>query len=160
MQRLGLKMYRPRLLHGLLGDEPDRRLQFCEVALNDERQGNGIVDKITWSDETHFKLSVAVIRHNCVYYSTKNPPITIEGQLNQPGIRVWAGLSCKEELGPIFSIQLLHTTCILTCWGTLFYHNYRDSMIRMTSAFNKTELLHTMPGQCISFLMNNYQTGG
>jgi hypothetical protein len=74
MQRLGLKMYRPRLLHGLLEDEPDRRLQFWEVVLNDERQGNDIVDKITWSDETHFKLSGAVNRHNCVYYSTKKSP--------------------------------------------------------------------------------------
>jgi hypothetical protein len=31
MQCLGLKIYRPRLLHGLLQDDPDRRLQFCEV---------------------------------------------------------------------------------------------------------------------------------
>jgi len=36
MQCLGLKMYRPRLLHGLLEDDPDRRLHFCEVVLNDE----------------------------------------------------------------------------------------------------------------------------
>ena len=60
------------------------------------------VGKITWSDEAHFKLSSAVNRHNSVYYSTKNPHVTIEGQLNQPGITVWAGLSCKELLGHIF----------------------------------------------------------
>jgi hypothetical protein len=48
MQRLGLKMYRPSLLHGLVDDDPDRRLQFCEVVLNEERQGNGIIDKIMW----------------------------------------------------------------------------------------------------------------
>jgi len=94
MQLLVLNMYRPRLLYGLLEDKPDRRLQYCEVILNDERQGNGIVDKIMWSDETHFKLLGAVNRHNCVYYSTKSPHITIEGQLNQLGIRVWADLSC------------------------------------------------------------------
>jgi hypothetical protein len=82
MQRLGLKTYRARLLHGLLEDDPDRRLQLCEVVLNDERQGNGIVDKITLSDEAHFKLSGAVNRHNCVYYATKHPHVTIEGQLN------------------------------------------------------------------------------
>lgn len=107
MQRLGLKMYRPRLLHGLLEDDPDRRLQFCEVVLNEERQGNGIINKIMWSDEAHFKLSGAVNRHNCVYYSRENPHVMIEGQLNQqPGITVWAGLSCKGVLGPIF----FHTT--------------------------------------------------
>jgi len=75
MQRLGLKMYRPRLLHGLLEDDPHRRLQFCEVVLNDERQGNGIVDKITWSYEAHFNLPGAVSRHNCLYYSTKKKTI-------------------------------------------------------------------------------------
>jgi len=53
MQRLGLKIYQPRLLHGLLGDDPECRLQFCKVVLNDERQGNGITDKITWSDKAH-----------------------------------------------------------------------------------------------------------
>jgi len=116
IKRLGLKIYRPRLLHELLEDEPDRRLQFCEVVLNDERQGSGIVDKFTWSDEVHFKFSGAINRHNCVYYSTKNTHITIEGQLNQTGITVWVSFSCKGVLGPIFfSIQLLHTTCILTC---------------------------------------------
>jgi len=31
MLKLNLKPYRPRLLHGLLEDDPDRRLQFCEI---------------------------------------------------------------------------------------------------------------------------------
>ena len=73
MQRVGLKIYRPRLLHGLLEDDSDRHLQFCEVVLNDKRQGSGIIDKITWSHEAHFQLSGAVNQHNCAYYSTKNP---------------------------------------------------------------------------------------
>ena len=102
MERLGLKMYRPRLLHGLLEDDPDCRLQFREVVLNDERQGNGIVDKIMWSHKAHFKLSGAVNRYNCVYYSTESPHVTIDGQLNQPRITVWAGISCKGVLAPIF----------------------------------------------------------
>jgi len=105
MQRLGLKMYRPRLLLGLLEDDPDRRLQFCEVIQNEERQSNGIIDKITWSDEAHFKLPGAVNQHNCVSHSTENPHVTEEGQLNQPGVIFWAGLSCKGILGLIF----LHT---------------------------------------------------
>ena len=101
-QRLGLKMYRPRLLHGVLVDDPDRRLHSCEVVLNDKRQGNDIVDKITRSDETHFKLSDVVNRHNWVYYSTKNHRLTIEGHLNQVVIRVWVGLSCKGVLRTFF----------------------------------------------------------
>jgi len=72
VQRLGLKMYWPRLLRGLLEDDPDHSLQFCEVVLNEERHGNGITDKIIWSNAAHFKLSGAVNRHTCVYYSTEN----------------------------------------------------------------------------------------
>ena len=78
------------------------RLQFCEVLLNEERQGDGIIRKICWSDEANFKLSGAVNRHNCIYYSTENPHVTIEEQLNQPGVTVWAGLSCKGVIGHIF----------------------------------------------------------
>jgi hypothetical protein len=57
MQRLGSKMYRPRLLHGLLEDDLDRCLQFCKVLLNEKRQS--ITQKICWSDEANFKLSGA-----------------------------------------------------------------------------------------------------
>ena len=104
------------MLHGLLQDDPDRSLQFYYVILNEERQGNGIIDKITWFDKAHFKFPGAVNQHNCGYYSTENPHVIVEGQLNQPGVTVWAGLSCKGVLGPtFFSIQLLRTTCILTC---------------------------------------------
>ena len=85
------------------------------MVLNEEKQGNGIIDEITWSDKAHFKLSGVVNWHNCVYYSRENPHVTKEEQLNQPGIRVWVGLSYNGVLGPIFSIQLLYMTCILTC---------------------------------------------
>lgn len=106
MNRASLKMYTPRLIHGLLEDDSDRRLQFSENILSEELEGNGILNKIVWSDEANFKLSGAVNRHNCVYYATENPRITIEKQLNQPGVTVWAGLSCKGVVGPI----ILHTS--------------------------------------------------
>jgi hypothetical protein len=121
MEHIGLKMYRPRLLHGLLEDNPDCRLQFCEVVLNDERQGNGIVDKITWSDKAHFKFSGAVNRHNCVHYATKSPHVTIDGQFNQLGITVWAVISRKGVLGPIF----FHTTVT----HNLYLNMLRDTVL-------------------------------
>jgi hypothetical protein len=45
IQWLDLKIYWPRLLHVLLQDDRDRRLQFCEVVLKDEKQGSDTVDK-------------------------------------------------------------------------------------------------------------------
>lgn len=44
-------MYQPRLIHGLLEDDPDRRLQFYEVILKDETQGDGHNGKIPVSGQ-------------------------------------------------------------------------------------------------------------
>ena len=69
MNRVGLKMYTPRLIHtryildtynSLLEDDSDRRLQFCENILSEELEGDGILNKIVWFNEANFKLSGAV----------------------------------------------------------------------------------------------------
>ena len=60
------------------------------------------LDEIVWTDEATFKLSGHVNRHNCVYWSDRNPHFTITSQLNQPGIIVWAGISSDGIVGPQF----------------------------------------------------------
>ena len=60
------------------------------------------LDEIVWTDETTFKLSEHVNRHNCVYWSDRNPHFTITSQLNQPEITVWAGISSDGIVGPQF----------------------------------------------------------
>ena len=69
MAKLHLRPYRPRLLHGLLEDDPDRRLQYC-VTIHDmiTNKDKNVLNKIVWSDEACFKLSGQVNRHNCVYW--------------------------------------------------------------------------------------------
>ena len=57
MNRVELKMYTPRLIHGLLEDNSNRSLQFSENILSKELEGNGILNKIVWFDEANFKLS-------------------------------------------------------------------------------------------------------
>jgi hypothetical protein len=103
MDKLKLKPYRPRLVHGLLEDDPDRRLQFCESILGHiTNEQPDLLDKIIWSDEACFKLSGHVNRHNCVYWTDKNPHLTIESQLNQPGVTTWGALSSEGVIGPVF----------------------------------------------------------
>ena len=82
LHSLLLNACRPRLVHGLLEDNPDRLLQFCEI-MHDQfvREQVETLDKIIWSDEACFKLSGQVNRHNCVYWANENPNITIETQL-------------------------------------------------------------------------------
>lgn len=91
-RKLKFKCYRPRLIHGLVEDDSDRRLQYCEL-LNQFEEDPTIFSQILWTDEAQFKLSGHVNRHNCVYSDLENPHITIEEQLNQPGIVVWGGIA-------------------------------------------------------------------
>ena len=37
-----------------------------------------------------------------MYYAQENPHLTVDKQLNQPGVMVWASISCKGVIGPVF----------------------------------------------------------
>ena len=102
VKRLKFKPYIPRVIHGLLEDDPDRRLQYCEMMLDEYRHDDTLFSRIIFSDEAQFKLNGLVNRHNSVYYDTVNPHITYEQQLNQPGVIVWAGMSSFGMFGPYF----------------------------------------------------------
>lgn len=102
LHELKMKPYRPHLVYGLLEDDTDRRLQFCELFVNECHNNPEFMDLIIWSDEAQFKLSGGVNRHNCVYWDTVNPHNKLESQLNQPGITVWAGISSSGIVGPEF----------------------------------------------------------
>jgi hypothetical protein len=81
MHKLNFKPYRPKLLHGLLEVDPDRRLQFCEIVRNQISDERDLIHKIIWTDEARFKLSGHVNRYNCVYWADENPHLTIRSQL-------------------------------------------------------------------------------
>lgn len=93
MKELGLKPYRPQLLHALNEDDPDRRCEFAD---------SSFLNRIVWSDEAIFKLNGHVNRHNCIYYAVENPHIVINEEMNAPGITVWAGILSGGIIGPFF----------------------------------------------------------
>ena len=95
-----MKQYIPRLIHGLLEDDSDRRLQFCEQFVSLCENKPTFLDEIVWTDEATFKLS-GHNRHNCVHWSDRNH-FTIMSELNQPGITVWAGISSAGIMSPEF----------------------------------------------------------
>ena len=78
------------------------RLQFNEIMLNKIEENPGILDNIVWSDKASFKLSGHINRHNCVYWYSENMRLTLEQQLNQPGVNVWSGISSSGVYGPFF----------------------------------------------------------
>ena len=57
---------------------------------------------MTGYDEAYFKLSLHVSRHNCGYLAEKNPHLTIETELKQPGVMTWGALSSEGVIGPVF----------------------------------------------------------
>ena len=102
LTELNMKPYIPRLIHGLLEDDPNRRSQFCEHFVSLCEDDTTFLNQIVWTDEAAFKLSGHENRHNCVYWSDKNPHFTIATELNQPGIIVWTGISSAGIVGPVF----------------------------------------------------------
>lgn len=102
LHQLKLYPYIPRLVQFLNDDDYDRRLQFCEIFLNQYENDPSLTDKILWTDEACFKLNGHVNRHNAVYWSDTNPHITIAQELNLPGVNVWAGISSQGLFGPYF----------------------------------------------------------
>lgn len=102
MKELGLKPYRPQLLHALNEDDPDRRCEFVDTFLNLIAADSSFLSRIVWTDEAIFKLNGHVNRHNCVYYAVENPHVIITEEMNAPGVIVWAGIWVGGIIGPFF----------------------------------------------------------
>ena len=146
MPKLNLKPYRPRLLRGLLEDDPDRRLQFCEIMRNQISDERDRLDKIIWSDEACFKFSGHVNRHNCVYWADENPHLTIRSHLNQPGVTVLGALSSEGVLGPVFFD------------GTVACNNYLNTLcdvvvLQLRTRANFTDLYFQQDGATSHYVL-------
>ena len=102
LTELNMKSYIPRLIHGLLEDDSDRRSQFCEHFVSLCEDNTTFSNQIVWTDKAVFKLSGHVNCHNCAYWSDKNPHFSIVTKVNQPGQIVWAGISSAGIVGPVF----------------------------------------------------------
>lgn len=102
LKKLNYHCYRPRLIHALTEDDPDRRLEFCEWYTGCAEDDAEFYQQILWSDEAQFKLNGRINRHNSVYWASENPHETIAQELNLPGITVWAGFHAGGLIGPYF----------------------------------------------------------
>jgi transposase len=102
LHEMKYRPFRPRLVHGLLEDDPFQRIEFCEQFLTMVENEETMLDRIIWSDEAMFKLNGHVNRHNCVYWDSDNPHIIMEKEVNAPGVMVWAGIWSEGIIGPFF----------------------------------------------------------
>ena len=98
IRKLGFKLWRPRLVQELSEDDPDRRLQFCELFQDNFAENLNVI----WSDEAQFKLNGEINRHNCVFYAEENPHEIFTKSVNSPGVIVWAAICPSRLIGPYF----------------------------------------------------------
>lgn len=96
------KPYTPHLVHELNEDDPDRRLELCEILKHMFEDDPTSVDRIMWSDEAVFKLNGQINKHNCVYWNSENLHHTLEKSVNLPGLTVWCAISSQGIIGPYF----------------------------------------------------------
>ena len=101
LKELKMRPYIPRRVQELNGDDPDRRLEFCEIWKGMVKDDPIFPERILWSDEAKFHLSGAVNRHNCVFW--REGPIDLtSGNAKSAGINVWCGLYSGGIVGPVF----------------------------------------------------------
>lgn len=104
MKDVGLKMYRPRLLHTLNDDDFDRRVEFCETLLNRLENDETLMDRVAWTDEVTFKLNGHV---NMAIYL----PVSM---FREPFVVV-------AYSDHTFLMALWQVRNALTCWKALLY---------------------------------------
>lgn len=95
--------YKIKLVHELLEDDFDRRVQFCEQILEIHNQHLNFITNIIFSDEATFTLNGHVNRQNCRYWATENPHWMQECHTQRPQkINTWAAIVRNRIVGPYF----------------------------------------------------------
>lgn len=95
--------YKLKILHELMEDDPDRRIEFCEIMMDRLQRNRNYTKTICFSDECTFFLNGKVNRQNVRYWSDANPHVYREGNTQFPQkINVWAGILGNHIIGPLF----------------------------------------------------------
>lgn len=95
--------YKIKILHQLVEDDPDRRLEFCEIMAERIAANRFYLQHICFSDESTFCLNGSVNTQNCRYWCDENPHEFRAGHTQFPQkINVWAGILGDHIIGPIF----------------------------------------------------------
>ncbi|XP_030754949.1 uncharacterized protein LOC115881550 [Sitophilus oryzae] len=119
--------YKMKLVQELSEDDPDRRMQFCQILMDRCNNDPLFVKRIIFSDESTFTLNGEVNRQNVRYWSNENPRWMRESHTQYPQkINVWAGIVENRIIGPYFFddtltgiryLQFLQTYLIPTLRG-------------------------------------------
>lgn len=103
-KKLKFHPYKIKLVHELLEDDSDRRLQFCELMMAQIDADGNFLNRILFSDEATFELTGNVNRHNFRFWSDNNPRWMSDTRSTQypQKLNVWAGIINNRIVGPFF----------------------------------------------------------
>jgi hypothetical protein len=74
------------------------RLEFARWMIDNVNT----IEKIWFSDNSHFYLNAAVNNQNCRVWSKEKPTFCLEKPLHDDKLTVWAALSLTGVIGPLF----------------------------------------------------------
>lgn len=104
----GYHPYKFTLVQELHAGDPERRLAYCSLMMEDHFQ-NSIFQNILWTDEATFNTSGVFNRKNTHYWSSYNKhlikPIQRQGRQS---VNVWCGIIRDRVIGPIFYDRTLN----------------------------------------------------
>lgn len=130
-QDLHLHPYRLQLFHELLPNDRPRRQQFCQWFVENFHNNDELLEKTFFSDEAWFHLSGYVNSQNMRMWSGENPHYYTEVPLHSQKIGVWAAISRRRLIGPIFfegkyfTIYVTFKNLTFQLVGTLNAERYR-----------------------------------
>lgn len=100
--------YKMQILHQLIDDDPDRRIEYCEIMTERIVQNPNYLKTICFSDECTFFLNGIVNKQNVRYWCDENPHVFREGHTQFPEkLNVWAGILGNHIVGPLFLEETL-----------------------------------------------------
>ncbi|MVN23873.1 DUF4817 domain-containing protein, partial [Staphylococcus aureus] len=98
-----LHPYHVQLHQELLYADFEKRVRFCNWAMNKIRRNEYFFNNILWSDESTFHKNGFVNRHNYHYYATENPHLLRQVDYQHRwSINVWGGIIGEYVIGPYF----------------------------------------------------------
>lgn len=99
---LNLFPYKIQTQQPLQTSSVENRKQFANDLLEMIDRGNIDVNCIWFSDEAHFHLDGFVNKQNWRIWGTENPHVCVPQTLYSPKVTVWAAVSSRGVIGPVF----------------------------------------------------------
>lgn len=95
--------YKVQMLQHLSEDDPDRRIEFCEWALQRLEESPTFSSNILFTDEANFYINGEINHQNWRYWSDSNPNWTDPSKMQGAGkVMVWCGIWGTRIIGPFF----------------------------------------------------------